>query len=75
VTEGLDLDEDDPERPVLLAVSDNGPPMAAHDTQDFMALMAIMQRFGRPHTPTEQAWFETFFGHIKGEWPPPRDDP
>jgi putative transposase len=69
VPERLDLDEDDPERPVLLAVSDNGPPMAAHDTRDFMALMAIVQRFGRPHTPTDQAWIETFFGHIKAEWP------
>ncbi len=69
VPERLDLDEDDPERPVLLAVSDNGPPMAAHDTRDFMALMAIVQRFGRPHTPTDQAWIESFFGHIKGEWP------
>lgn len=69
IPERLDLDEDDPERPVLLAVSDNGPAMAAHDTRDFMALMAIVQRFGRPHTPTDQAWIESFFGHIKAEWP------
>jgi putative transposase len=34
-----------------------------------MTLMAIVQRFGRPHTPTDQAWVESFFGHIKGEWP------
>jgi putative transposase len=34
-----------------------------------MALMAIAQHRGRPHTPTDQAWIETFFGHIKGEWP------
>jgi Integrase core domain. len=69
VPERLDLDEDDPQRPVLLAVSDNGPPMAAHDTRDFMALMAIVQRFGRPHTPTDQAWVESFFSHVKSEWP------
>ena len=31
--------------------------------------MAIAQHHGRPHTPTDQAWIETFFGHIKGEWP------
>ena len=31
--ERLDLDADDPRRPILLAVSDNGPPMAAHDTR------------------------------------------
>ena len=67
--ERLDLAVDDPARPILLAVSDNGPPMAATDTREFMALMAIAQHRGRPHTPTDQAWIETLFGHIKGEWP------
>jgi putative transposase len=65
----LDLDVDDPARPILLAVSDNGPPMAAANTRAFMTLMAIAQHRGRPHTPTDQAWIESFFGHIKGEWP------
>ena len=65
----LDLAVDDPARPILLAVSDNGPPMAATDTRAFMTLMAIAQHRGRPHTPTDQAWIESFFGHIKGEWP------
>jgi transposase InsO family protein len=50
-------------------VSDNGPQMTAHDTRAFMALVAIAQHHGRPHTPTDQAWIESFFGHIKGEWP------
>jgi hypothetical protein len=67
--ERLDLDSDDPGRPILLAVSDNGPPMTAQATRAFMALMAIAQHHGRPHTPTDQAWIESFFGHIKGEWP------
>lgn len=67
--ERLDLDPDDPRRPILLAVSDNGPQMTAHDTRAFMALVAIAQHHGRPHTPTDQAWIESFFGHIKGEWP------
>lgn len=31
--------------------------------------MAIAQQFGRPHTPQDQAWIETLFGHVKGEWP------
>ena len=48
--ERLDLDTDDPRRPILLAVSDNGPPMTARDTRAFMALMAIAQHHGRPHT-------------------------
>ena len=67
--ERLDLDTDDPRRPILLAVSDNGPPMKAQATRAFMALMAIAQHHGRPHTPQDQAWIETFFGHIQGEWP------
>src|ERR671911_603647 len=46
--ERLDLAVDDPARPILLAVSDNGPPMAAADTRAFMALMAIAQHRGRP---------------------------
>ncbi|MGH9260167.1 MAG: DDE-type integrase/transposase/recombinase, partial [Acidimicrobiales bacterium] len=63
--ERLDLHLDDPRRPILLAVSDNGPEMKSHSTREFMALVAIVQRFGRPHTPTDQAWIESFFGHIK----------
>ena len=67
--ERLDLAVDDPARPILLAVSDNGPPMAAADTRAYMTLMAIAQHRGRPHTPTDQAWIESFFSHIKSEWP------
>ncbi|MFT3855238.1 MAG: hypothetical protein QM733_21260 [Ilumatobacteraceae bacterium] len=44
----LDLDVDDPARPILLAVSDNGPPMAARDTRAFMTLQAIAQHHSRP---------------------------
>ena len=55
--------------PVLIAMSDNGPQMRSHTTREFMAACAIMQRFGRPGTPTDQAWIESLFGHVKGEWP------
>ncbi|WP_423918497.1 DDE-type integrase/transposase/recombinase [Candidatus Poriferisodalis sp.] len=65
----LDLDVDDPDRPILLAVSDNGPAMTSHDTRACMAMMAIAQHHGRPRTPTGQAWIESFFGHITHEWP------
>jgi putative transposase len=34
-----------------------------------MAAFAIMQRFGRPATPSDQAWIESVFSHVKGEWP------
>ena len=50
-------------------MSDNGPQMRSHSTKEFMAACAIMQRFGRPGTPTDQAWIESLFGHVKGDWP------
>jgi putative transposase len=67
---GFDVlaDEDD-QAPVLLAVSDNGPQMKSVSTRRFMALCLIAQHHGRPHTPTDQAWIESFFGHLKAEWP------
>ena len=55
--------------PLLLAVSDNGPQMRSHSTREFLAGMAIATRFGRPGVPQDQAWIETLFGHVKGEWP------
>jgi len=63
------IDVDDDARPVLLAVSDNGPQMTSGSTREFMALAAIAQHFGRPGTPTDQAWIESFFGHLKVEHP------
>lgn len=65
-----DLDGPDADGiPVLIAMSDNGPQMRSHSTREFMAACAIMQRFGRPGTPADQAWIESLFGHVKGEWP------
>lgn len=64
----VDLTVDDPARPILLAVSDNGPQMTAGSTREFMAMCAIAQHFGRPGTPTDQAWIESLFSHIKAEW-------
>ena len=55
--------------PVLLAVSDNGPQMISGTTREFMALHALAMHTGRPHTPTDQAHIESFFSHLKGEWP------
>ena len=43
--------------------------MTAIDTRQFMALMAIAQHHGRPGTPTDQAHVESFFSHLKGDWP------
>ena len=65
------VDPDDPDgvNPILLAVSDNGPQMTSRDTRTFMTLLAIARHFGRPSTPTDQAWIESLNGTIKGEWP------
>jgi len=60
---------DDPERPVLLAVSDNGPQMTSGSTREFLVMCAIAQHFGRPGTPTDQAWIESLFSHLKADWP------
>lgn len=61
--------EEDAELPILLAVSDNGPQMTSGTTAEYMALCSIVQHFGRPGTPTDQAPVESFFGHLKGELP------
>lgn len=65
----VDLDVDDEHRPILLAVSDNGPQMTSGSTREFLALCAIVQHFGRPGTPTDQAWIESLNGHVKAEYP------
>ena len=70
----LDPTVDDEARPILLAVSDNGPQMTSGSTREFMALCAIAQHFGRPGTPTDQAWIETLNGHLKAEYPAPAGD-
>jgi transposase InsO family protein len=31
--------------------------------------MTIATHYGRPGTPTDQAHVESFFGHLKTEWP------
>ena len=61
--------EEDAQLPILLAVSDNGPQMTSGTTAEYMALCSIVQHFGRPGTPTDQAPVESFFGHLKGELP------
>ncbi len=67
--DGLPVALDADGMPVLLAWSDNGSEMTAIDTRQFMALMAITQHHGRPGTPTDQAHIESFFSHLKGDWP------
>ncbi len=66
--EARQANSDDAE-PILLALSDNGPQMRAGTTREFFAMCSIAAHYGRPGTPTDQAWIETLFGHIKTEWP------
>jgi transposase InsO family protein len=63
------IPDNDERVPMLLAVSDNGPQMRSAQTAQFMAIARIAQHFGRPGTPNDQAWIESFFGHLKGEHP------
>ena len=65
----VDPAADDGLSPILLAVSDNGSQMISRNTRTFMTLLALAQHFGRPSTPTDQAWIESLNGTIKGEWP------
>jgi len=67
LTHGAVPDHD--ELPVLLALSDNGPQMTSHSTRAFLAGARIATHFGRPGNPNDQAWIESFFGHLKGEHP------
>ncbi len=55
--------------PLLLALSDNGTEMRAKATRRFMAACAVVARYGRVATPTDQAWIESLWGHVKAEWP------
>lgn len=66
---GGEVPDNDDRAPMLLAVSDNGPQMRATKTAEFMAIARIAQHFGRPGTPNDQAWIESFFGHLKTEHP------
>jgi putative transposase len=63
------IPDNDERLPVLLALSDNGSQMTSKATAVFMAGARIAQHFGRPSTPNDQAWVESFFGHLKGEFP------
>lgn len=67
--EGLAWDADSDDVPVLLVMSDNGPQMSSGSTREFMALCWLATHFGRPGTPTDQAWIESLFGHLKIEQP------
>jgi len=43
--------------------------MTSKSTREFMAMCAIAHGLGRPGIPTDQAWIESLFSHIKADWP------
>jgi putative transposase len=45
--------------------------MTSGSTREFVARCAIAQHFGRPRTPTDQAWIESLFSHVKADRPHP----
>jgi putative transposase len=63
------IGDDNDDLPLLVAISDNGTEMKCRDTRKFMAVCSIVQHFGRRSTPTDQAWIETLWGHLKAEHP------
>ncbi|WP_420639771.1 integrase core domain-containing protein [Candidatus Poriferisocius sp.] len=79
--EGLDevIDERNPDAvawnpdtdqvPVLSVMSDNGPQTGSGSTREPMALCRLATHYGRPATPTDQAWIESLFGHLKTQQP------
>ncbi len=67
--DGVAWDPDSDNVPVLLVMSDNGPQMSSGSTREFMALCWLATHYGRPGTPTDQAWIESLFGHLKTEQP------
>jgi len=67
--DGVEWDPESEETPVLLVMSDNGPQMTSGSTREFMALAWLATHYGRPGTPTDQAWIESLFGHLKTEHP------
>ena len=61
--------DDSDEQPILLVMSDNGPQMRAGTHQRVLGPLLHRGPLRRPGTPTDQAWIETLFGHVKTEWP------
>jgi putative transposase len=51
------------------------PQMTSGSTREFMALCAIHQHFGRPGTPTDQAWTWVAVRPRQGRVAPPGQDP
>jgi transposase InsO family protein len=57
-------------RPILLAVSDNGPQMTSGSTRECSWRCARSRNTSAGPAPRPtQAWIESLFSHIKADWP------
>ena len=64
----MSLHIDNPSRPVLLALSDNGPRVTSESTVEFTALVVTTSTSAaRPGVPDPSGWIESLFGHVKPE--------
>jgi putative transposase len=52
-----------------MPVGEGGTGLWVREDAVFMASVRIARHFGRPGTPNDQAWIESFFGHVKDEFP------
>ncbi len=64
--EGLLTSGEAPAMPV--ALSDHGVQMTAKSIKQFFKELGIRQRFARYHTPTDNAFIESWFKLVKWEW-------
>ena len=68
--ERVELFEQDPTEPILLACSDNGPQMTSCEPPVSSSPRSLSPSASDdPRTPTDQAWIESLFGHVKAENP------
>ena len=67
--ERVELFEQDPTEPILLACSDNGPQMTSKSHPRVLRRARCRPAPRTTPHPADQAWIESLFGHVKAEHP------
>lgn len=65
VNEGL---AGNPDAPMPQALSDRGVQMKCKSARNYFSILGIIQLFSRCHTPTDNAWIESWFNTLKNSW-------
>lgn len=65
VNEGL---VGNPDAPMPQALSDRGVQMKCKSARNYFSILGIIQIFSRCHTPTDNAWIESWFNIFKNSW-------